>query len=157
MQALNLLDPPALDHDTVLIEAVKHADLQVNARLNHPYREADCHTSHLDGYLFEPICVKSQTFNTISFMLCTHDIHKMINMLCLTGLLVMPENLMWKSSLASPGIVGVKTISSFMLSKGPTSPSLTCKWVNTGFLNILFYSSASLRNILQEFYETNGK
>lgn len=49
----------------------------------------------------------------------------LLNMLCLTGSLDMSENLMWKSSSASPGMVGVKTTSSLMLSKGPICPSLT--------------------------------
>lgn len=52
-----LWDPPALDHYTVLIEAVKHADLQVNVGLNYPHRNADCNTPHLDGYLFESTCL----------------------------------------------------------------------------------------------------
>ena len=49
----------------------------------------------------------------------------LLNTLCLTGLLDMSENLMWKSSSASPGMVGVKTTSSLILSKGPICPSLT--------------------------------
>lgn len=55
-----LWDPPVLDHDAVLIEAVKHADLQVDAGLNHPHRDADCYTPHLDRYLFGPTCPSSQ-------------------------------------------------------------------------------------------------
>lgn len=56
----HLVDPPALDHDAVLIEAVKHADLQVNAGLDHPHWDADCHSSHLNRYLFVPTCPSSQ-------------------------------------------------------------------------------------------------
>lgn len=39
----------------------------------------------------------------------------------------MSENLMWKSSLVSPGMVGVNKTSSLMLWNGPISPSLTWK------------------------------
>lgn len=60
---LSLGEPavPALDHDSVLIEAVEHADLQINAGLNHPHRDADPNTPHLDRYLFEPTYVSSIT------------------------------------------------------------------------------------------------
>ena len=71
---------------------------------------------------------------------------------------------MWKSSLASPGTVGVNTTSSLILSEGPISPSLTwaggggqTEQANIWFLNILLYSSVSLRNILQALSKTNVK
>lgn len=61
----------------------------------------------------------------------------------LTGLLVLSENLKWKSSLVSPGMVGVNNISSLTLSNGPTSPSRT--WTGTqraGQANVRFLNIA---------------
>lgn len=43
----------------------------------------------------------------------------------LTGLQAASENFIWKLSFASPGMVGVKTMLSLMLSKGPISPDWT--------------------------------
>lgn len=62
---------------------------------------------------------------TILILFSTYGIQKALNMVCLTGLLVKSENLMWKSSLDSPGMDGVNTTSSLMLSKGPIFPSLS--------------------------------
>lgn len=46
-----LVDPPALDRNGVLIEAVVHADLQVNGGLDHPHWDTHCFSSHLNRYL----------------------------------------------------------------------------------------------------------
>lgn len=46
-----LVDPPALDRNGVLVEAVIHADPQVNGGLHHPHWDTDCFSCHLNRYL----------------------------------------------------------------------------------------------------------